>query len=56
MHYVHSAEFKATYGDSNTVGNQQFITLLYANVLDAAATALASPQAKGPRSSRDIVA
>jgi hypothetical protein len=34
--FIHSKEFKDTYGSPETVSNQQFITLLYANVLDRA--------------------
>ncbi len=32
--FIQSAEFTATYGSPGTVSNQQFLTLLYANVLD----------------------
>jgi Domain of unknown function (DUF4214) len=34
--FIHSQEFRDTYGSPDTVTNQQFITLLYANVLDRA--------------------
>jgi Domain of unknown function (DUF4214)/RTX calcium-binding nonapeptide repeat (4 copies) len=36
LSFIHSAEFQATYGALDTLSNQQFITLLYANVLDRA--------------------
>jgi hypothetical protein len=34
LSFIHSVEFQATYGDPGTISNQQFVTLLYANVLD----------------------
>ena len=34
--FIYSAELQATYGAPDTVSNQQFITLLYANVLNRA--------------------
>jgi Domain of unknown function (DUF4214) len=34
LFFIQSAEFEASYGSPGTVSNQQFLTLLYANVLD----------------------
>ncbi len=36
LSFIRSAEFKATYGDPGSVSDTQFVTLLYANVLDRA--------------------
>jgi hypothetical protein len=36
LSFIRSVEFRATYGDPGTVSDTQFVTLLYANVLDRA--------------------